>query len=69
MSDKNRALLSSVEDSISKNHRSLEIFGRVIDKVNGNGPLAKKVLFEFSKFLLVCTGITCDIVITRKGIC
>ena len=49
LSRQRRALLKSVQDAVSTDHRNLLIFSTVLEKVNGNESLANDILNDYSK--------------------
>ena len=50
-SEQMKALLTSVQDAVSTDHRNLLIFSTVLKRVTSNESLANDILIDYSKYI------------------
>ena len=51
LSEQMKALLTSVQDAVSTDHRNLLIISTVLENVTGNESLANDILNDYSKYI------------------
>ena len=50
-SEQIKALLTSIQDAVSTDHRNLLIFSTVLENATGNESLANDILIDYSKYI------------------